>query len=86
MVTQGVNVKASTLQGPGETQIHLYRDSSSPLAMGKNVVADFTHTEKLTQAIYTKRVNSFSPRTHTYTTQHGAGESTTQMRSFFSQT
>lgn len=45
--TWGVNVKASTLQGPSKPQIHLCPDSSPPLATHthKNVVAEHTYTE-----------------------------------------
>lgn len=43
--TLGVNVKASTLQGHSEPQIHHYPDSSPPLATHtQNVVAECTHT------------------------------------------
>lgn len=42
--TLGVNVKASTLQGHREPQIHLCPDSSPPLAIHtKNVDAECTH-------------------------------------------
>lgn len=72
--TQGVNVNASTLKGPGKAQIHLYPDSSPPLATAKNMVAECTHvvffgkhTHTHTTLIH-KQVNSFvfTRNTHTH--------------------
>lgn len=67
--TQGVNANASTLKGPSKAQIHLYPDSSPPLATGKTMVAECTHIVLLekhthTPLIYKQDEFFFSPGTH----------------------
>lgn len=71
--TRGVNVKASTLQGHREPQIHLLPDSSPPLAAHtQNVVVECTHTvlcQKHTHIHTTliHRVHILTRNTHTHT-------------------